>query len=214
MNITWKHWYKLCCNRATDIASTMKLAFFGTVLLFCMTSTSGASCGTICANFVHEQDDLAVCSSRDSAQIWNTTSGECEVHIDANLRIVSYMSMIFTVGVTPAVRYQIGKECWDYVPENVAVAVIESKDDFEIDAVCDSHPRSSPSLGWEMRYVMESIGYSDCASLVVLQEDYLASCVRLHADARALATFGYMLAILVGMLCVCVLPCLVFDGGL
>ena len=185
----------------------MKSFFFGTVLLFCAASASGTSCGTICTDFVHEWDDLAVCSSRDHAQIWNTTSGECQVHIDAKLRIVSYMSMIFTLGVTPAVRHPIGKECWNYVPENIAVSIIESTDFLEIEAFCDSHPRNSPSLGWEMRYVMESSGYSDCASLIVLHEDYLASCVRLHADARALATFAYMLAIAIGIIFVCCVPC-------
>ena len=129
------------------------------------------------------------------------------MHIDAKLKIVSYMSMIFTLGVTPAVRYPIGTECWDYVPENVAVAVIESRDFYEIDSVCDSHPINSPSLGWEMRYVMETSGYSDCASLIVLHDDYLASCVRLHADARAFGTFGYMLIVAIGIACVCCMPC-------
>lgn len=174
-------------------------------------ATSGAlSCGNVCNSFSYEFDDLAVCSSKDRAQIWNTTSGECQMQIDAKLKIVSYMSLIFTAGVTPAVRYPIGTECWNYVPENVGVAVIENRDFFEAEAVCDSHPRSSPSLGWEMRYVMESKGYSDCASVIVLHEDYLASCVRLHADARALATFAYMLAIAIGMFCVCCLPCVGF----
>lgn len=193
----------------------MKSFFFGTVLLFCVASASGTPCGTICTDFAHEWDDLAVCSSRDSAQIWNTTSGECQVHIDTDLRTVSYMSQIFTLGVTLAVRYPIGKKCWDYVPENVAIAIIESTDFYETDSVCDSHPRNSPSLGWEMRYVMDSSGYSDCASMIVLHEDYLASCVRLHADARALATFGYMLAVAIGMLCVCCVPlraCGCWDG--
>ena len=185
----------------------MKSFFFGTVLLFCVASASGASCGTICTDFAHEWDDLAVCSSRDHAQIWNTTSGECQVRIDAKLRIVSYMSMIFTLGVTPAVRYPIGNECWDYVPENVAVSIIESRDFYETDAVCDSHPRNSPSLGWEMRYVMETTGYDDCASLVVLHEDYLISCTRLHADARSLATSAYFLALVIGIILMCVLPC-------
>ena len=181
-------------------------SFFGTVILFCMACAHGTSCGKICTDFGYQSDDLAVCASRDHAQIWNTTSGECQMNFQAKLRIVSYMSMIFTVGVTPAVRYPIGTECWDYVPENIAISIIENMDFFETESVCDSHPSNSPSLGWEMRYVMESTGFYDCASLIVLHEDYLVSCVRLHADARALATFAYMLAVYVGIFCICCLP--------
>ncbi|CAN0241715.1 unnamed protein product [Ectocarpus sp. 6 AP-2014] len=46
-------------------------------------------------------------------------------------------------------------------------------------AVCSSTNNAqiwnttSGELGWEMRYVMETTGYDDCASLVVLHEDYL-----------------------------------------
>lgn len=127
--------------------------------------------------------------------------------MDADLRTVSYMSQIFTLGVTPAVRYPIGEDCWHYVPENIAVAIVQNVQNFEKDSVCDSHPGNSPSLGWEMRYVMETKGYADCASLVVLHEDYLVSCVRHHADARALATFGYMLIIVIGFILVVCLPC-------
>jgi hypothetical protein len=181
--------------------------FFGTFLIFFMTLASGASCGKICTDFVYESGDLAVCSSVDSAQIWNTTSGDCHVNMDADLKFVSYMSLIFTFGVTPAVRHPIGKECWDYVSENVAVAIIETGHHFNNDSVCHSHPKNSPSLGWEMRYVMETTGYDDCASLVVLHEDFLISCVRHDTDARALATFAYGIAMCIGLLVVCVLPC-------
>ena len=190
----------------------MKSSFFASLLLFCVASvsTSATPCGSseICNDFAYEKDDLVVCSARDMAQIWNTTTGDCHVHIDADLRTVSYMSMIFTVGVTPAVRYPIGDECWHYVPENIAAAIVQSGEYFDADSVCHSHPLSSPSLGWEMRYVAETRGYKDCASLVVLHEDYLVSCVRLHADARALATFAYMLAIAICMFIVVCLPCM------
>lgn len=160
----------------------------------------------VCNDFAYDNDGLGVCSWRDNAQVWNTTSGECLVHLDADLRTVSYMSQIFTLGVTPAVRYPIGKDCWHYVPENIAVAIAQDENYFDSDSVCDSHPLSSPSLGWEMRYVMETKGYVDCASLVVLHDDYLVSCVRHHADARALATFGYMLAVAIGIFVVVCLP--------
>jgi len=129
------------------------------------------------------------------------------VNMDASLEIVSYMSLIFTVGVTPAVRSQIGNECWEYVPEKVAIAIVENEEFFESSVVCSSHPYNSPSLGWEMRYVMESKGYDDCASLIILHEDFLVSCTRLHADARALATFAYMFAILIGLIVCCCFPC-------
>lgn len=182
------------------------------VILARSSSSSSSSCTTsdICADFAYERDDLGICSWRDNAQIWNTTSKECYVNVDANLRTVSYMSQIFTLGVTPAVRYPIGEDCWHYVPENVAVAIVQNKEYFDGDSVCDSHPRNSPSLGWEMRYVMETKGYMDCASLVVLHEDYLASCARHHADARALATSGYMLIVAIGIVLVVCLPCSIF----
>lgn len=162
-------------------------------------------CGEICTDFVKEHDDLALCSARNTAQIWNTTSGECEVRLDADLDIVSYMSLIFSAGVTPGVRYQIGKNCWDYVPENVASAIMGNPEYF-VHVGCESHPWNSPSLGWEMRYTMKIAGYNDCASVIVLHEDYLRSCVRLHADARALATLGYFIGILVFLCCCCVIP--------
>lgn len=175
-----------------------------------LAAASAASCGIVCPEFAYERGDLAVCSSRDNSQIWNTTSGECQVSIDASLEIVSYLSLIFTAGVTPAVRYQIGTECWDYVPEDVAVAIISNNDGFAVDVFCDSHPRNSPSLGWEMRYDMKTNGYKDCASLVVFHEDYLVACTRLHADARALATFGYMIGVLVAVVLLICLPYLRF----
>ena len=54
-----------------------------------------------------------------------------------------------------------------------------------------------------MRYAMESKGYGDCASLIVIHEDFLKSCTRLNADARALATFAYMLSIAFGFIVFC-----------
>ncbi len=107
-----------------------------------MASASGTPCGPVevCAQYAYENEEMAVCSSRDSAQIWNTTSGECQVHIDADLRTVSYMSQIFTFGVTPAVRYRIGEDCWNFVPENVAIAIIQNEIQFDPESVCASHP--------------------------------------------------------------------------
>lgn len=190
----------------------MKLLVF--CLLYYVASATATPCGTseICTTIVYEKDDMAVCSARDNAQIWNTTSGECSVHMEADLRTVSYLSQIFTLGVTPAVRYQIGDECWHYVPENVAIAIVQNEEQFDTHSVCDSHPYSSPSLGWEMRYVMETRGYRDCASLVVLHEDYLVSCARLHADGRALATLAYMLIVVLGMFVFLCLPCMCVFG--
>lgn len=186
----------------------MQLFLIATTLLpFVASASSVVSCGDICTDFAYERNDLAVCSSRDNAEIWNTTSGECKLRIGANLKTVSYMSMIFTLGVTPAVRHPIGDECWDYVPENVAVSIIGNLANFDQESVCDSHPSNSPSIGWEMRYTMETRGYNDCASLVVLHDDYLVSCVRLHADARSLATSAYFLAIAIGLMLFCILPC-------
>lgn len=92
------------------------------------------------------------------------------------------------------------------MPENVAIAIVQNGEYFDASSVCDSHPYSSPSLGWEMRYVMETRGYRDCASLVVLHNDYLLSCMRLHADARAFATFGYMLGIAIGLFVILCIP--------
>lgn len=170
------------------------------IILYLVSGVSGATCESskLCTDFSYKKDDLVICSSPDKAEIWNTTSGECNVQIEADLQIVSYMSIIFTLGVTPAVRHPIGDECWDYVPEKIAQDIIDRTEHFNVDSVCSSHPLSSPSLGWEMRYVGETRGYSDCASLVVLHDDYLVSCVRLHADARALATFAYMISVLLG----------------
>ena len=189
------------------IFETITQMFF--ILALLVFTASAAPCPTseICSDFAYKKDDLGVCSSRDIAQIWNTTSGECYVHMDADLRTVSYMSQIFTLGVTLAVRYQIGEDCWHYIPENVAVAIVQNSEYFNDDSVCDSHPYNSPSLGWEMRYVMETKGYADCASLVVLHDDYLVSCVRYFADARALATLAYMLIIAIGIFLVVCLPC-------
>lgn len=165
------------------------------LLAFLPCVTSALVCGEVCTDFSHVQNDLGICSSKHSAQIWNTTSGECQVRMESELEIVSYMSMIFTAGVTPAVRYQIGKKCWHGVPEEVAKSIVSSDAAFDEYAACDSHPYNSPSLGWEMRYSMKTSGYKDCASLILMNNDYLASCVRLHADGRALATFGYLLGI-------------------
>ena len=186
-----------------------RIMFKFLVFALILVPAAASPCPTseICSDFAYENDGLGICSWGDHAQIWNTTSGECQMNLNADLRTVSYMSQIFTLGVTPAVRYQIGEDCWHYVPENIAVAIVQNGDLFHADSVCDSHPRNSPSLGWEMRYVMETKGYTDCASLVVLHDDYLVSCVRHHADARALATFGYMLIIAIGFILVVCLPC-------
>lgn len=70
-------------------------------------------------------------------------------------------------------------------PVTPAEAAKQERTDRELAAALEEIDRADKvdhdlaSLGWEMRYVMESSGYSDCASLIVLHEDYLASCVRL-----------------------------------
>lgn len=181
-----------------------------------LTLDSVAPCPTsdICTDFVYENNDLGICSWRDHAQIWNTTSGECKVHFKADLRTVSYISQIFTLGVTPAVRYKIGGDCWHHTPENIAAAIVRNGDYFDGDSVCVSRPRNSPSLGWEMRYTMETIGYRDCASLLLLHDDHLASCIRQYADARALATLGYMVIVAFGFVLVVCIPFLAVLNGI
>ena len=197
----------------------MKLILALLALRLALDTAAPCPATDICTDFVYENNDLGICSWRDHAQIWNTTSGECKVHLRADLTTVSYMSQIFTLGVTPAVRYPIGEDCWHDTPKNIAAAIVRNGDYFDDDSVCDSHPRNSPSLGWEMRFAMETKGYRDCASLVVLHDDYLASCARKHADARAFATLMYMTAVPLGIALVVFLPffallnsmCMVLD---
>lgn len=189
----------------------MKFTAFATGLLSVLASSMSEPCGNkICTDFSYEKNDLAVCAAPDAAQIWNTTSGDCHVQINADLRIVSYMSIIFTLGVTPAVRFPIGDECWNYVPEKIAVSILQSTEYFDADAICHVHPVDSPSLGWEMRYVGDTKGYADCASLAVLHQDNLVSCTRLHADSRALATFSYMLSVFFGAIIILCFPCCIW----
>lgn len=194
---------------------------FLSLLLQCVpVSSLGVQCGSVCTDFAYESDDLAVCSGKNHAQIWNTTLGECQVELTASLNPVSYLSLIFTAGVTPAVRYPIGRnDCWDYVPERVAASLVAEIRGtggglVDVDAFCESHPGNSPSLGWEMRYVLKARGYASCASLIVVHDNYLASCTKLHADARALATFAYMISVALGMFVVCFMPCVCISGCL
>ena len=164
-------------------------------------------CDRICNEFVYETEDLGICFSPNNAAIWNTTSGECMVTLGASLEPVSYTSLIFTAGVTPAVRRKIGDECWDYVPKVVATWIIRNRENFDPQAMCHTYPTNSPSLGWEMRYEMTVYGFNDCSSLVELHQNALGRCVRNMADARAFATFAYMLGLLIGVV-ICILGCM------
>lgn len=175
-------------------------AFVITALTGVQCHSTGVKCGSICGEFSRENGDLGICSSSDKAEIWNSTSGECIVSMDAELKPVSYSSLIFTLGVTPAVRRQIGKECWDHSPETVATWILRSFDSFDLEAACHTFPTNSPSLGWDMRYDMKVFGFSDCSSLVELHQNSLAECVRHKADARAFATLGYMIVVFCGIL--------------
>ena len=169
------------------------------VLTLSQDTLVSSQCGRICDEFVYETEDLGICFSSDSAAIWNTTSGECMVTLDASLEPVSYTSLIFTAGVTPAVRRQIGDECWDNVPKVVATWIIRNHENFDPQAMCRTYPTNSPSLGWEMRYEMAVYGFNDCASLVDLHQNALGRCVRYMADARAFATFAYMLGLIIAL---------------
>ena len=51
--------------------------------------------------------------------------------VPADLTTVSYMSQIFTLGVTPAVRYQLGEDCWHDTPKNIAAAIVRNGDYFD-----------------------------------------------------------------------------------
>ncbi len=44
------------------------------------------SCGGICSDLKYQTGELALCSTKNSADIWNTTSAECQLHIGADLR--------------------------------------------------------------------------------------------------------------------------------
>ncbi len=164
-------------------------------------------CGTRCDNFGYETEDLGICFSSDNAVIWNTTSGECMVTLDASLEPVSYTSLIFTAGATPAVRRQVGDECWDNVPYVVATWIIRNYENFDPQAMCRTYPTNSPSLGWEMRYEMTVYGFKDCSSLVDLHQNALGRCVRYMADARAFATFAYIIGLLI-VLVLCIMSCM------
>lgn len=156
--------------------------------------------GDVCENFSVNKKDLGVCSYRDRAEIWNSTSGELLVSMETELKPVSYSSLVFTAGVVYAVRRKIGKECWDYVPEDVATWILTNEQNFDVDAECKTYPINSPSLGWDARYEMETLGYNDCSALVDLHENSLIRCGRYKADERGFATFGYMIAILIGLI--------------
>ena len=126
--------------------------------------------------------------------------------LDARLKIVSWTSQIFSLGVTSAVRRQIGKECWDYAPETMAIWILDDVDSFSEDSSCKTYPTDSPSLGWEMRYEMEILGFKDCSSLVELHQNSMISCVRHDADARAFATFAYMIGCVI-VICLLMIFC-------
>ena len=162
-------------------------------------------CGELCGDFVHMNGDLGILSAKNRAEIWNTTSGECLVTMISSLNPVSYSSLITTFGVTPAIRRNIGKDCWDYSPETVSMWILRKFDGFDKEAICHTYPTNSPSLGWEMRYEMEVTGFNDCSSLVTLHENSIGECVRHLADARAFATFCYMIVVFIALVICCFL---------
>ena len=70
----------------------------------------------------------------------------------------------------------------------------------------------------DLQWKLKDTG-TNCASLIVLHDDYLASCARQHADALAFATLMYMTAVPLGIALVVFLPffallnsmCMVLD---
>lgn len=183
-----------------------------TITFISLFSTASAiDCGKECSKFSYEKGELGICSKKNSAEIWNITSGECIISMNSSLDIVSYTSVILSFGAVFAVRRQIGANCWDNTPTDVALSVITNTDKFEEHAFCENHPYHSPSIGWEVRYKMRVNGYNDCASIIIIHEDAISECYRLHADGRGWATIGYLIAVFVGLLCMCIIPTFYLD---
>lgn len=192
----------------------MKLLFFTSLLSSLVTSSLALACGEPCTDFSHEQGGLHVCSSTDSADIWNTTSEECLVSLNAKLKVVSHLDFFFTFGVAEVVRRNIGSNCWDYVSEEIAKTIIADTDNFNVVSVCSTSPDKSPSLENEMGYFMDVIGYSDCASVVILHQNFLGECVKNLKTLREFASVMYIIAVILGIfvfLGLCILACLLVE---
>lgn len=156
-------------------------------------------CGEICTEFIYESEELSICSSKNKAQIWNTTDGTCVAYFTDDFKIVSYTQLILTLGVSIAVRRPIGRDCWDFSPENVAMSVIESGK-FNSRAHCRTTTYNSGSMMWEVAHYMNVFGYEDCEDIVILHNNYHQGCEMHDKDARTWATIAYFLGILIGLL--------------
>lgn len=154
-----------------------------------------------CVEFVHVQDDLGVCSSKNVAEIWNTTSLSRLVIFRADSRTVNPVVLILTAGVTPLVRYPMGASCWDSVPESTAVSVVEGWDESASDdhVLCDFYPRHSPSFGGEVLYHLDVAGYVDCSLIGVRYEASMEFCKQLRAEEVTLASVSYISCVLIGV---------------
>lgn len=192
----------------------MKLLFFAALFSSLVTSSLAIDCGEPCNDFSHEQGGLHVCSSDDYADIRNTTSGECLVSLKAKLKVVSHIDQFFTAWVTPVVRRNIGPSCWNNVPREVATSIIADTENFNALSTCRTNPNNSPSLEKEMEYYMNTEGYSDCASVVLLHENALGECVKNLKTLRGFLSVMYIITILVCVFIVlgaCVGACILVE---
>lgn len=199
--ILWKQFVFLLYQTISHL--TMKLLFFAFFFSYLSTSL-GLDCGEPCTDFAYEQGGLHVCSSPDYSDVRNTSSGECLVSLKAKLKVVSHFDLFVTFGVAEVVRRNIGARCWDNAPRDVAKTIIADPENFNVVSVCRTNPDNSPSLEKEVGYSMVVTGYSDCSSLVILHQNFLAECVKNKKTLRGFASVMYIITM---VLCV-----LIFIG--
>lgn len=195
----------------------MELFFFTAIFSSLVTSPLVLSCKEPCIYFSHVQGGLHICSSADYAEIRNTTSGECLVSLKANLKVVSHFDQFLTFWVTPVVRRNIVPSCWDHAPKKVAMTIIADTDNFNAESMCTTNPDNSPSLEKEMEYFMDVSGYSDCASVVILHQEFLGYCVKNLKSLRGFATVVYISAVIISIFVVfgmCILTYLLLEKGM
>lgn len=192
----------------------MRLLLFTAILSSLVSPSLSLECEEPCVYYRHEQGGLHICSTTDYAEIRNTTSGECLVSLKANLKTVSHFDQFYTFGVTPVVRRNIGSDCWDSTPENVAKSIIADTYNFNAESMCRTNPDNSPSMEKEMEYFMDVSGYSDCASVVILHQEILGDCVKNLKTLRGFASVMYIITVIIGIIlvfCLCLLTYLLVE---
>ena len=137
-----------------------------------------------------------ICFGNKRISIWN--EGVCIYDSTVAIKNVFYTGHVFSLGVCPAISYNVGKHCFDNIANSISEhlsAFNVTNTNYDKTADCKIIPVRSPCLYDASKLQIESYGY-ECSSIKILADNAVEECIRNDSDARFWATFFYWIGVL------------------